>query len=55
VEGLGQDPAWDSGLYSSAVRLINDGDVDMHLQLRRQEELLMDVKTSVSLDCVTMK
>jgi len=51
LEGLGQDPAWDTGLYSSAVRLINNGDVDMHLQLTKKGELIMEVKTCVSLDC----
>jgi len=51
LEALAQDPAWDTGLYRSTYRLLNNGAVDMHLLHTKKGELIMDVKTSVSLDC----
>lgn len=45
------ETAGDTDLYSPATRCANCGDTHMNLFLTKKEELVIDVKTNVSLGC----
>ena len=49
LEDLGQNKVWETNLCSSAATLIKNGDGHTHLLLTQKGELIMDVKSRVSL------